>query len=239
MGVDGVLLVSLIVIEPLETIEVPPSVVLIDAINVSATVSVLASANGVTVNVPVPSLPMSTYPVPAAKSAALDKDQYSRVLAATLVVVTIKDIGEPSLTEVALPAAATAYVGVAGGVVLESPIQIAAVPLLLVLTILTAPDTLPSRISNLNASLPSVNASALAVRVIVVIPLDAMVTEPSNVLSVKSEAVILPMYARVVQYTTVPGVPPVVFNVNVTVPPRTSLIYQLRLLSLVTPTNEV
>ena len=69
-----------------------------------------------------------TLPLVAVKSAVLLADrlltaQFNEEPDGTLVVVTIKDIGEPSLTEVALPAAATAYVA-ATGVRLESLIII-------------------------------------------------------------------------------------------------------------------
>ena len=98
----------------------PPLVVLIDAVNISAVTSVVASAVGITEKEPV--LPLiTTVPLLVTKSVVLDNDQYSCVASETLVVVTVNVIDAPSLTEVTPCGAATAYVGLAAGVVLESP----------------------------------------------------------------------------------------------------------------------
>ena len=75
------------------------------------------SAIGVTVNVPVPVLPMVTVPLlaplPVPNSPTLFTDQYNIVLAKILVVITVNVIGEPSSTK--LDAAATEYVADSGG----------------------------------------------------------------------------------------------------------------------------
>ena len=111
---------SLIVICPLvATGEVPVMLPAYTAtVNFSITVSVVASANGVTINEPVPlTLPLGvlivTVPLVAEKSAALLANrlliaQFNVVPFTILVVVTLKVIGVPSLIEVAPFAAATA-----------------------------------------------------------------------------------------------------------------------------------
>ena len=86
--------------------------------NNSATGSVVASAVGVTVNEPVPlTLPVGTVivtgPLLVTKSVVFDNAQFNIVPVVTLVVVTLNVNDAPSLTDVAPPAAATAYVGVA------------------------------------------------------------------------------------------------------------------------------
>ena len=82
--------------------------------------SLVVSAIGVTVKVPTPRALILKVPVSVVKSDASAEPvlyaQYNSVPLATLVVVTVNVIGEPSSTEVIPAGGDTAYPGAGGGV---------------------------------------------------------------------------------------------------------------------------
>ena len=181
---------SLIITEILEVTSLAGAGLVLTLILKVCGPSVVASATGVTINVPWPRLLMVKNPLASVRSAASAEPflyaQYNVVPVATFVVVTLNVNGEPSSIDVTPFDGATAYVGLGGGVRLVSTIVTAL--LVASLNVLTADVRIPT----VNVSEPSVVASAVGVTVNVPAPLTPVVVVIVTVplLSVKSPALV-------------------------------------------------